>query len=246
MIVIGDVHGCFDTLLALIAKVRLKYPDDQICFVGDLIDRGPKSRQVVQHIIDNNFFCVKGNHEKMMIDAFTVGGAHSDDFIRNGGRDTLNSYMKEELEELESGEILTIKTLDKELINKHIEWMKQLPLWLEFPEIKNKEGRYLVISHSGVGKIWDWSKERKEAMSALVEDIVLWERDYFEDQKDIYNIFGHTPTKPNPRVKSFYANIDTGGCYTSEIKKAQGYGFLSAIHFPSMEIFQQENIDKKL
>jgi serine/threonine protein phosphatase 1 len=63
MIVIGDVHGGFDTLIKLIEKL----PNDNICFVGDLIDRGPKSAQVVDFVIENNYDCVLGNHEELMI-----------------------------------------------------------------------------------------------------------------------------------------------------------------------------------
>ena len=49
--VIGDIHGCFDTFMALVAKLP---KDAKICLAGDLIDRGPKSRQVVQYVMDND------------------------------------------------------------------------------------------------------------------------------------------------------------------------------------------------
>ena len=45
MYIIGDVHGCYNTLMELIAKLP---KDAKLCFVGDLIDRGPNSKDVVE------------------------------------------------------------------------------------------------------------------------------------------------------------------------------------------------------
>jgi len=61
--VIGDIHGCADTLDALLARI----PDDRpIFFVGDLIDRGPASRQVIDRLIERGARGVCGNHELWM------------------------------------------------------------------------------------------------------------------------------------------------------------------------------------
>lgn len=40
--VIGDVHGCYDEMTALLAKIESMDPEAEIWFVGDFIDRGPK------------------------------------------------------------------------------------------------------------------------------------------------------------------------------------------------------------
>ena len=66
--IIGDVHGCYKTLLALINKLPNKF-DSKICFVGDLIDRGSNSKEIIKLIRDNNYDCVLGNHESYMIDS---------------------------------------------------------------------------------------------------------------------------------------------------------------------------------
>jgi len=66
VIIIGDVHGCYKTLQALLAKILLNH-NEQICFVGDLIDRGPKSKEVVDFVRDRGHLCVKGNHEDMAV-----------------------------------------------------------------------------------------------------------------------------------------------------------------------------------
>jgi serine/threonine protein phosphatase 1 len=46
-IVVGDIHGCYDELMALIDKVKLQ-DDDRVVSVGDLITKGPKSKQVLE------------------------------------------------------------------------------------------------------------------------------------------------------------------------------------------------------
>ncbi|MDY3205617.1 MAG: metallophosphoesterase [Arcobacter sp.] len=63
--VIGDVHGEFDSLRRLVNK----FPKEtKLIFVGDLVDRGKKSKEVVEFVKNNNFLYVLGNHEKMMIE----------------------------------------------------------------------------------------------------------------------------------------------------------------------------------
>lgn len=62
-IVVGDIHGCFDELKELIDKVDLG-PDDRVISVGDLITKGPKSREVLElFMTDARFTTVIGNHD---------------------------------------------------------------------------------------------------------------------------------------------------------------------------------------
>lgn len=62
-IVVGDIHGCFDELTALLEKVDLG-ESDRVVSVGDLIAKGPKSREVLQLFMnDKRFSTVIGNHD---------------------------------------------------------------------------------------------------------------------------------------------------------------------------------------
>ena len=62
-IVIGDIHGCYDELIELLEKVDFG-EDDQVVAVGDLITKGPKSREVLQLFMnDARFRTVIGNHD---------------------------------------------------------------------------------------------------------------------------------------------------------------------------------------
>jgi serine/threonine protein phosphatase 1 len=149
----------------------------------------------------------------------------------NGGDTTLASYVIDGKKDMEK-------------LAAHRKWMKDLPLYIEFKDTKNDKGNYLVISHSSVGKVWQWSEEKKKMQHQYVESIVMWGRSPPEFAAGIYNVFGHTPhSVQDLRIKSFYANIDTGCCFNSETHKLQGYGVLTALQFPEMTIFQQENVD---
>ncbi len=75
--IIGDIHGCYDELIKLETRIK-KHADKNnaepfIISVGDLIDRGNKSNQVVEHFIqgrkNNTHHSIMGNHELLMIEA---------------------------------------------------------------------------------------------------------------------------------------------------------------------------------
>ncbi len=229
--IIGDPHGNYDTLMALVAKLP---PDTPLAFVGDLIDRGPKSKEVIEFVKNNGHPCVRGNHEIMMVEEGLNPSLHGV-WIPNGGTQTLDSYK--ELFVYKDYTLPAYKT-DMELYKAHIEWFKSLPLYIEFPHITNKAGRYLVISHSSLGKVWKWSEKRRLEQHKAFEGVIVWGRDMPKDARGIYNVFGHTPQKDGPKIKSFYANVDTGCFYRHE-----GYGRLTALVFPTMEVYSQENID---
>ena len=93
-IAIGDIHGHFKALVGLIDLINPQ-SEDKLVFLDDYINRGPDSKGVLQFIIDIkqrcNVVCIMGNHEEMMINAYsdpsTMGW-----FLENGGHETLQSY----------------------------------------------------------------------------------------------------------------------------------------------------------
>jgi serine/threonine protein phosphatase 1 len=89
--VIGDIHGCLPPLQRLLEKVAPRSADE-VVFIGDYIDRGPHSREVVELLLGLPHRCVflLGNHEKMLLDY--LAGGDSDLYLLNGGLSTLESY----------------------------------------------------------------------------------------------------------------------------------------------------------
>ncbi len=63
--IIEDIHGEYQTLLALVEKLP---KDVELIFVGDLIDRGLQSREIIAYIRKHNHTVVRGNHEQFMIE----------------------------------------------------------------------------------------------------------------------------------------------------------------------------------
>lgn len=66
--VVGDIHGCLDELIALLAHARFNPKRDRLFSVGDLVDRGPRSADTLELLEKPWFFAVRGNHEQMLLD----------------------------------------------------------------------------------------------------------------------------------------------------------------------------------
>lgn len=93
-LVFGDIHGCLENFDALL-EATAPTADDQLVFLGDYVDRGPKSAGVVTRILkliqSHKTTTLMGNHEQMMLAARTSCEKFSD-WISNGGDQTLRSY----------------------------------------------------------------------------------------------------------------------------------------------------------
>ena len=91
---IGDIHGCSKALRTLIEEIDPQ-PEDELIFLGDYIDRGPDSRNVVDQVIELRERCrvvtLRGNHEIMMM-GVALGGLDDTVWLANGGRATVTSY----------------------------------------------------------------------------------------------------------------------------------------------------------
>lgn len=91
---IGDVHGCYEALTALLGTLALA-ENDTVVFLGDAVDRGPESKQVVNRILSLRDTCrvvfIMGNHEEMMRNALSGRGLVNQ-WLQVGGQATVDSY----------------------------------------------------------------------------------------------------------------------------------------------------------
>ena len=83
--VVGDIHGCFYMLDALLERIAFNRERDRLFSVGDLIDRGPDSERAAEFLAAPWFHAVRGNHEQMMLDAEAEGGDAAWLWQMNGG-----------------------------------------------------------------------------------------------------------------------------------------------------------------
>ena len=90
--VVGDIHGHFDVLLRLIENINIQDTDFLIS-VGDMIDRGPKSENVLEIFRDTiNFHAIAGNHEIMMTDTIRMNELGKWGNTSVGGKETFDSF----------------------------------------------------------------------------------------------------------------------------------------------------------
>lgn len=91
---IGDVHGCLTALETLLATLTLK-TEDQLIFLGDLVDRGPDTRGVIERILqlrmERTVHVIKGNHEEMLMISRDLPG-YAQAWQKYGGREAMASY----------------------------------------------------------------------------------------------------------------------------------------------------------
>ena len=221
--IIGDVHGCFNTLLELIKQFPTK-EKSQICFVGDVIDRGLFSCDVVELIMQNDYKMVMGNHERRLLNnkfEFLNNKVPFDRswFFGNGGEATYRSYLGQ----------------STEFKQRHVDFLESRPVYLEFKDYKTQNGEHLVVSHSAVGNMWELRND-KYASEEFRRHLLSGRGDELQ-VSGIFNVYGHTPV----REVKFYKNstdIDTG-CVFNEV----GFDKLSALEFPSMKIYTQRNVE---
>ena len=109
--VIGDIHGMYHLLEELLTHWRPE--DQQLIFVGDLIDRGPNSKATVEKVRElqasHGAICLCGNHEDMLLETLTDPENYFGRYKRNGGLTTISEFLETTPSRLEdqSGQLLS-------------------------------------------------------------------------------------------------------------------------------------------
>lgn len=209
---IGDVHGCSDLLARLLLRVDAHlaaHPIDRPLhvFLGDYIDRGPDSRNVINQLIERAFnhdaVFLKGNHEAWLLE-FLEDPRLLESWGEYGGLQTLRSYgLRPSTNRTLSDNKALASELNAALPDSHRRFLNQLkPSFIC--------GEYFFV-HAGV--------RPKIALSRQKERDMLWIRDEFlSHDKDFGKIIvhGHTPVL-EPDVRPNRINIDTGAYATGRL-----------------------------
>lgn len=133
LIFIGDIHGCMDELQALLAKVKYKHGRDHIIALGDMINKGPDSKGVVDFLIDQGASAVRGNHEDHILRL-----AKSSET----GPDT----EKPSLENTEDDAVEV--QLAQSFTRKQLAWLRSLPVVLRIGNIAHHGD--IIAVHGGL------------------------------------------------------------------------------------------------
>jgi len=227
--VIGDIHAEYKTLLRLVSKLPT---DARLIFVGDLVNRGKHSKEVIEFVRKNAYAVVKGNHEAWY---FTL---HSQIFLEQyqyniqdmwsyvGGVKVLQSYR---LINRDSYNPFKFSPNQENItqLQKDLEWVKELPIYLELGNIEGYD-LPIVITHASVGDYWNLQQNDPK----MFEFACLNNR--FRPSKDasIFNIYGHVPY-PSVEIGDTFVNVDTG-CGKSRVDAK-----LSAFCIETQEIVEE-------
>lgn len=93
--VVGDLHGCFEELILLLAHTNFNPKRDRLFSVGDLVDRGHDSAKCLELLDKPWFFTVRGNHEQMLLDHWSSPGknpAFDPDWLVGMTTDEINAW----------------------------------------------------------------------------------------------------------------------------------------------------------
>jgi len=196
---VGEIHGSYYKLTRLLKHCNghCGLRKARFVFVGDYIDRGQHSREVVELLMDlqkarpGQICCLRGNHEDMLVGALEDGDKEL--WLCNGGDMTLRSYG--------------VTSADA-IPGEHLAWYDSLPL------SESDDKRFFV--HAGIFPGVPLGEQRKDDM--------LWIREPFlSDPGDhgLYVVHGHTPVRTGePEYLPNRLNLDTGAVFGGPLTAA--------------------------
>ncbi|MEA3463092.1 MAG: metallophosphoesterase family protein [Bacteroidota bacterium] len=197
---IGDIHGEIDLLDGLLSAI-FKHDPDQLIFLGDYIDRGPYSRQVVDRIMELEIpaACLMGNHELMMLSAYEDSpGIYNpmELWYRNGGEATLQSFGFSGFFSFQSQMDDPYMKFFRSLLMSHV--------------TEPGPGKRILATHAGISPsipvadqllLKDYQDLQQYMTDRQLDmgDSFLWAREsFFNSSSDLWKgymvVHGHTPT----------------------------------------------------
>lgn len=208
---IGDIHGRDDLLAELLGRIeedarRAGPAQNILIYLGDYIDRGLQSQQVLERIVagpPDGFEAIhlKGNHEAAMLE-FLRDPAFGRTWKYYGGLETLHSYGIRELTLSDNPEDFerARKHFERALPEAHRRFLETLPLSVAF-------GDYFFV-HAGV--------RPGVPLERQSEDDLLWIRDEFLESTASFGkvvVHGHTP-REDVVFRTNRIGVDTGAYVT--------------------------------
>jgi serine/threonine protein phosphatase 1 len=248
---VGDIHGDLEALERVFGRLPALGSGDTLVFLGDYIDRGPCSAQVVAHVRGlqsrgpANVVALRGNHEDAWLRVIERGWP---EFVMppgNGCVAAMRSFTGEPQPLTPPPEDQPIPLAPREAALLHrggffpadvVAWMKGLPYWYE--------DEHAIYVHAGLprdrGGTGFVHPSRAPIPAAL-----LWMRDedFFRNYEGKLVVFGHTATAVLPPELSTYTPEDpldiwAGPCCVGLDTGAGKGGFLTVLELPAMHVYE--------
>ncbi|MBU1720355.1 MAG: serine/threonine protein phosphatase [Bacteroidetes bacterium] len=230
--VIPDIHGCYRSLEALLTQID-PGKDDTVYFLGDYIDRGRGSREVIDTImlLRNSGVQVRtlrGNHEEFFLIARKAGMELKKGFFRKRNRALSQWFQLGGKEMLQSFKVNSVL----EVPDRYVEWMSQLEYFIELPH-------YFLV-HAGFNFKADDIFADTNAMMTLREFEIVPEK--VKGKKIIH---GHVPVGLDLIHQTINTNfygfidLDNGCVYAGR----EGMGNLLAFEIGTKKLLVQQNVE---
>jgi serine/threonine protein phosphatase 1 len=238
--VTGDIHGDLDALLRIERKLPELDAGDTLVFLGDYVDRGPRSAQVVEHVrslhrrTPAKVVALRGNHEDAWLRAIDGGWP---EFVlppAHGCREAMESYVGTILGVL-APEMQQVLLRGQFFPRDVVDWFRGLPFFFE--------DEHAIFVHAGLAS--DGEGGFLHPAETHQQMTLLWMRDhrFFRDYRGKRVVFGHTVTETLPEELSSYTPEDpsdmwAGPCTIGLDTGCGKGGFLTTLELPSMRVFE--------
>jgi serine/threonine protein phosphatase 1 len=209
---IGDVHGRVDLLDQMFSRIDADLASSSPhrpvhVLLGDYIDRGPSSREVLDRLVERNrlhdMIFLKGNHESYLVE-FLQNPSVLGDWRHFGGLETLRSYGLNPTANPDSTEELWLaRALAAALPSNHKQFLRKL-------DASFSCGDFFFV-HAGVKPGIPLARQSEQDLLWIRDDFLLCEEDFGK-----VIVHGHTPVL-EPDVRPNRINIDTGAYATGRL-----------------------------
>jgi serine/threonine protein phosphatase 1 len=181
-LVISDIHGCFFQFIELLNRVGYNADTDRLILLGDYVDRGNASKDVVEMVQKmvqgSNVIALRGNHDQRFIDLMMGDDECATRFFQHGGLETLRSYARID----DEANWRSARESIREHYPHHLSFLSRLPLYHE-------DDQHIFV-HAGLNPEYvNWKEQPTRDF--------MWIREKFIHQETSVKktiIFGHTRT----------------------------------------------------
>lgn len=208
--VVGDIHGRLDLLQKLLSELD---PDCTVVFVGDYIDRGDQSAQVLRLLYafsadpKRKTVCLFGNHEDMLLRFLEDPQASATMWMHNGGLQTLTSFGINNFSAFPDEADEVADKLRREIGAPLLAWLQDRPLlWTS--------GNVTVV-HAAL--------DPSKPLETQPRNVCLWGHTGFRDSRrrdGQWVVHGHTIVT-DPTVVDGVISVDTGAFATNVLTAAE-------------------------
>jgi serine/threonine protein phosphatase 1 len=240
---IGDIHGDLDALKKVLGKMPALADNDTLVFLGDYVDRGAESKQVVDYVrkfpgeTKAKIVALRGNHEDAWLRVVDRGWPEFTLPSANGCLSTLRSFkgqpMPEEGQGAKDEEVSSLLNGDF-FPPEVVAWMRDLPFWYE--------DEHAIFVHAGLPQGPGGFMHPSEVRAPVA---LLWcrDEDFFRHYRGKLVVFGHTATELLPPELSSYtpedpSDIWAGPCTIGLDTGCGKGGFLTGLELPSLRVYE--------